>query len=367
MAPDAPAAPMPEIATAPASELMVESSDAVTLSLAPALMSAPALLLVTLEILAVTLLRTQLSATEPAPAIASAPPPLTAMAAICASRPLGRLVGLAKVASTVRLPVLASTAESSMSADTLSCTLLTAKAKPTPALPPNEALMLPASVAMDAVSLASTETLFCANTSESSTMLLATVLLIRLTASEPPNALPPPEAAPPTTTLMMRADSSALTVTEPSAADTFAADTCAMTEFLMSFTPTEAFTATPCPSVMASAPVPEYACEMSRAMTTMSPVAAVTARFRLTGSDVEMYEDTFMRTKFSDKAPAPEPVLPPAPATVTLVICAPTVDGRAMARPAELIWLFLTTRLWPVPVPVDVSVMALAAVAVASA
>ena len=108
---------MPEIAIAPASELIVELSDASTLSLLPALIVCEAPML---EIFAMTLLRTQFNATEPAPAIVPEPAPLTAIAAICTSRPIGSELGLANVASTKRLPVCASTEALSIIAVTLS-------------------------------------------------------------------------------------------------------------------------------------------------------------------------------------------------------------------------------------------------------
>ena len=101
-------APQPAMANAPASDSIVEESLAVIeitpaalISSAPGVGSTSSMS----AIVATTVGRTQLSATEPAPAKSSAPPPETAMAAICEFWAGGRPVGLANFASTVMPPI----------------------------------------------------------------------------------------------------------------------------------------------------------------------------------------------------------------------------------------------------------------------
>ena len=112
---------------APARVLIVEESLAWTTS-APAAEISSALrdwsILPMLATFASTRLRTQLRAAEPAPANELPPAPARARAAIWASSPAGRAVGLAKVASTVIEPVVALTFEPSIVAVTVSWTLL---------------------------------------------------------------------------------------------------------------------------------------------------------------------------------------------------------------------------------------------------
>ena len=176
--------------------------------------------------------------------------------------PEGRSVGWANVASTMISPEPAVTIDPSITAVTVSWTLLKAKAIPTPAVPLQEAPILPASAAIEAVSWASTDTEPAALTSEyfvpTALIWASTVFLMVLTANEPPKALPPPvAAAPPTTTLMFLDSSVALTVTLPAVDFTVAPSIRATTELRMSLTPIEALTAAPLPSDKPSEPVPE--------------------------------------------------------------------------------------------------------------
>ena len=137
--------------------------------------------------------------------------------------------------------------------------LLIAKAKPTPTGPPTAALMLPASVAIDSVSVASTATLPWALTAECELapplMCASTVFRIVLKANEPPSATPLPEPAPPSTTLTMRAFSLAATVTLPALELSVDESTPATTELRMSLMPIEALMAVP-PPENPNAPVP---------------------------------------------------------------------------------------------------------------
>ena len=260
-APAEPFAPTPAIAIAPAREFRVERSLAVTLIFPAAPSSSPARRSPMFAIFAVTELRTQLSDAEPAPEKVGPPLPAAAIAAICTSSPAGRSDGRANVASTRISPVTAVIVDPSIRAVTVSWIVLTATAMPTADLPLKDALTLPARVAIDAVSLASTETVPLALTSEAvdptALMCASTVFLIMLIANEPPKALPPLVAtAPPITTLMICAFSSALTVTFPALETTRAASSRATTELRMSLTPIDALIAAPLPSEKASAPVP---------------------------------------------------------------------------------------------------------------
>ena len=214
-----------------------------------------------LAIFASTRLRIQLRAAEPAPANFPPPAPAIAKAAICASSPAGSAVGLANVASTVMPSVVALTFDPSIVAVTVSCTLLKASAAPMPADPFIETLTLPASVAIEAVSRASTATEPLAVTAdgvlESALMWASTVFLIALTANEPPMAEPLLDTPPPRTALMSRASSLAETVRLPAVEATFAPSIPAVTVLRMSLTPIEALTAVPPPVETLIAPVPE--------------------------------------------------------------------------------------------------------------
>ena len=157
--------------------------------------------------------------------------------------------------------VVALTFDPSIVAVTVSCTLLKASAAPMPADPFIETLTLPASVAIEAVSRASTATEPLAVTAdgvlESALMWASTVFLIVLTANEPPMAEPLLDTPPPRTALMSRASSLAETVRLPAVEATFAPSIPAVTVLRMSLTPIEALTAVPPPVETLIAPVPE--------------------------------------------------------------------------------------------------------------
>lgn len=131
-------------------------------------------------------------------------------------------MGFPKVAFTSMSPP-EEAVESSMVAVSVSWMSLTATAAAPAKLPPRLAPILPARVAIDAVSVARTDSFPEAVTVEGVTtvptsplaMWASTVLVMKLRAKEPPKALPPAEAAPPTTTLMSCADSVAVIFTSP--------------------------------------------------------------------------------------------------------------------------------------------------------
>ena len=87
---------------------------------------------------ALTWLRIALTATEPAPPKVWPPARPTAIAAICTSRPGGRVAGWANVASRTMSPVAACTVALSTSALVVLRTLLIAKATPAAPGPPGD-------------------------------------------------------------------------------------------------------------------------------------------------------------------------------------------------------------------------------------
>ena len=61
-----------------------------------------------------------------------------------------------------------------------------------------------------------------------------------------------------------------------------------------------------------------------------------------------------MRTKLSETAPAPEVLLPPAPAAVTLMSWPPIGAGRSTVTPARLKLFGRTCSAWEAPTPAEV-------------
>ena len=218
---------------------------------------------------------------------------------------------------------------------TLSLMSLTATAAPTPALPLMLAPTFPASAEIAAVSFASREIEPYALTPAAPAAVLFTcasmVFLIVLTANEPPSVrLPSADPAPPTTTLRIRADSVALTATAPAVDSIFTSSTVAVMLLRISLTPIEAATApialSPVPTLTANVPAPPSIREESCASTLMSPDAVT---LPLPPATFAMWASIFIRTKFSDTAPAPLEPLPTAPPTVTAVNCDEIGDGRS--------------------------------------
>ena len=115
----------------------------------------------------------------------------------------------------------------------------------------------------------------------------------------------------------------------------------------MSLTPTEALTAVPPPTEIATETVPEPIFEVSLATTSTSPVAWT---FELS----EMWASTFMRTKFRLTAPAPALLVPPAPAAVTLTNWPLMGTGKGTITPAKSNCVGLTIKLWLEPAPGEV-------------
>ena len=372
IAPDAPLAPNPETAIAPASELIVESSLArITRAPAALISSAAESTSPMSEMRASTLLRIQLRETEPAPPISLASPPDTATVAICTFWLGGKSTGLAKVAVTLMSPLVDVSGAPTTVAWTLSVISLTATATPTPALPLIFAPTVPAKAEIAAVSLASKpiepSALTLADPAAALLRCASTVFLMVLTAKEPPSvAVPPPDPAPPTTTLRIRADSVAVTSTAPAFDSSFTSSTVAVTMLRMSLTPIEAAiaptTLSPLPNFTASAPAPPSIREASCASTSMSPSAVTLPGVTLPGppATFAMWASTFIRTKFSEIAPAPLGPLPAAAPTVPAVSCDEMGEGRSTVRLPTLTLCFLTSSLWPTPVPTLVSGIGLA-------
>ena len=177
-----------------------------------------------LDTLASTVLSIQLSDNEPAKAPVLAPAPLTAMAAICTSRPGGSAVGWAKVALTS----MATTGGGGRVVDRCGVGVSDvvdgdgrgpgAACRPgwRRYYPPawrSTPYRSPGPPAARRRSL--TEGVPPLPTPPLAAMWASTVLVMKLIAKEPPKALPLPEPAPPTTTLMSCAVSVALIFTAP--------------------------------------------------------------------------------------------------------------------------------------------------------
>ena len=283
----------------PANELIVESSLAVTLSAPAAWISyAPGVASTsgTSAIVASTELWIQFSVTDPAPAMLLPPLPLTASAAIWASRPGGRSVGLAKVASIVMSPLSERTVDLRTAAVTLSPTSLTANPKPTAAVPFGLATMFPASVAIEAVSLAliaiePAARTWLATWAAFAATWASTVLAILLDAIEPPKARPldPPDPAPPTARLKSRAFSVAFTLSVPAVDRTVAPSIAAVILLLTSMTPVDRAIASDPLVEAAIAPTPTLTCEESVATTSIAS-AAVTCMVPLRAPGVPEFE-----------------------------------------------------------------------------
>ena len=310
------------------------------------------------EMLAATVVRIQLMATDPAPAMLSAVPAETAMAAICTFWHGGSSVGLENSASTVMPPVAARSVAAVAIAVTVSEMSLEAKATPSPLVPPKFKPALPASVAIDAVSTAWIVMLPLASIRAAEEVLPATwastVLWMTLIENDPPAANPPPpDPDPPTTTLSTRAVSVALTSMSPAEESTRIPSIVALTMFLTSLRPIDAPIDAP-PVEMTRVPAPDSIREESTA-NTAAPCAADTATAVPAGR--EMCASTLVRTKLSEIAPAPLASVPPPPPALALVICDDIAAGRSIVTSPTITLLVLTARACSDPVPMLVSMI----------